>query len=266
VLQINSNAYLLSTYGNIYCFDINANLLWQKQFDQQIDIRTAVKINNNKILLGGYTFDSTGTDALLLEIDSTGQIFNSKVYGNQYYDYCLSMCVTQDSGICLVGYSASMFANDQEVYIVKTDLDGSSGCYEYPLTITTTPYLNIPAPFTMIVSNLIPIVSSDSIYTSPVLFTQNTLCTNSNSVSDELISESEFQVFPNPTKGVIYIKNNSKRSYCRIQILNLFGEIIFETKYSGITEFSLATNLSSGLYFVRLQNEEYNSVKQLIFE
>lgn len=266
ILQINSNAYLISSYGSIYLFDSSANLLWQKQFDQQVDIRTAVKINNNRIFLGGYTYDSTGTDALLIEIDSTGLIYNSERYGNQFYDYCLSMCISADSGICLAGYTGSRNANDREVFLVKTDLNGLSGCYEYPVSLTSTPYSNVPSTITMIVSNLTPIVGSDSIYTSSALFTQNLLCTTTISVWDKQISESDFQVFPNPTTGEFYIKNNSKMRNCTIEITNVFGEIVFNAKYMNVNEVSLNPTLSPGLYFIRLQNDEYNLVKQLIIE
>lgn len=66
-------------------------------------------------------------------------------------------------------------------------------------------------------------------------------------------------IFPNPSKGVVYIKYDlSNNPLKRIDVYNVWGQKVFETTYANITSIDLS-NFSKGLYFVNcyFNNEIY---------
>jgi surface protein len=72
------------------------------------------------------------------------------------------------------------------------------------------------------------------------------------------ISHSEadsFQLFPNPTTGLIYGFSNSSE-YSKIQVFDLNGKQVFESDFTGsVISFDLS-HLNSGIYFGRLLNNQ----------
>lgn len=264
--RISSNSYLLASDKYMYCFDSTANLVWEKRFSEQIIINSSLLIDNNRIALSGYSYDSSGTDAVFIEVDSLGQIQKSKKYGGSFRDYCLSFCAMPDSGFCLAGKTESFGADSVDIYLVKIDSDGNSGCNEIPFTLTSTPVVNNLFPFTMNVSNLSPLIGSDTIYSDPIFLNQNILCSNVTSVREEPLLNFEFQIYPNPTPNILNIKSISSKEETFVEIINVFGEVVDTEKLLGKSEYVVNPNLSTGIYFVSMRVKEKFIVKKLVVE
>jgi len=77
--------------------------------------------------------------------------------------------------------------------------------------------------------------------------------------------DSEFLIYPNPADDRLYFQNNSLASNSKVSftIMDLVGRTIVEGK-STTTEFIDISNLSEGVYFVRLQNEGCVSIQKFI--
>ena len=78
-------------------------------------------------------------------------------------------------------------------------------------------------------------------------------------------SNSEFSIYPNPANDRLYFQNNSLASNTKVlfTIMDVVGRTIVEGK-STTTEFIDISNLSEGVYFVRLQNEGSVSIQKFI--
>lgn len=69
----------------------------------------------------------------------------------------------------------------------------------------------------------------------------------------------ELMVYPNPNKGSFTIKTDAIRATeAKISLVNVLGQEVWNTNQiipTGINEINLQTNLSAGMYLLRIQNE-----------
>ena len=84
------------------------------------------------------------------------------------------------------------------------------------------------------------------------------------SINSEGDKKSEFEVFPNPNSGRFRISSIYK-SNCDFTVLDITGKAITSGKIvNQNTEITLPKNLNSGIYFLKLQNEQWMEVKKLM--
>ena len=99
-------------------------------------------------ILAGYTENrSTGlADAWLIKTDSEGNELWTRAYGGEGDDRIYSVQQTLDGGYILAGYTDSFGAGGKDMWIIKTDENGTE--IESPfLPQTTELYQNYPNPF-----------------------------------------------------------------------------------------------------------------------
>lgn len=77
-----------------------------------------------------------------------------------------------------------------------------------------------------------------------------------------------FSVFPNPNDGNFYLSiNNAENSSLNISIYNSFGQLAYTVSHKEIENGELLLNLSfisSGVYFIRIDNNEDIVLKRFI--
>lgn len=78
-------------------------------------------------------------------------------------------------------------------------------------------------------------------------YKNNTLVISENEVSN-------YQIFPNPTNGILYIK--SKKAISHISVFNLLGQLVETTLENNQIELSKA---ESGVYLLKIEDENGNS-------
>jgi hypothetical protein len=86
----------------------------------------------------------------------------------------------------------------------------------------------------------------------------NTSCASLSNT--EIGSDVDIKVYPNPTKGPITIINNSKVKLKEISVFSTVGELIYLTSPKSSTVEINLSDLSKGLYFINIKNNE-NSEK-----
>jgi uncharacterized repeat protein (TIGR01451 family) len=121
--------------------------------------------------------------------------------------------------------------------------------------------------------NLIPgtkILNTAYIYFdyNPAIVTNTTVNTiQPATVSIEDKANSEFEIYPNPSTGIINIDFNSFRQNCNIDILNSCGQLILSEKQNNrpSTSFDLSGQ-SKGLYVIKVQTENKVIIRKIIIE
>jgi hypothetical protein len=83
---------------------------------------------------------------------------------------------------------------------------------------------------------------------------------------NEISTEHIFQIFPNPATSTFTIKNISSIKPSLLQIINVFGEIVYTEKLFAKNEYVVDANFAKGIYFVSVSDKENNVVRKLIIE
>ena len=75
------------------------------------------------------------------------------------------------------------------------------------------------------------------------------------SIHEENLDD-DFLIYPNPAANTLYLKNSNNDSY-QLQLIDVYGKVIIETQ-AKISNKIDVTNISNGMYIVRLTNNNTN--------
>jgi len=182
----------------------------------------------------------------------TQTITFQKVYGDWGSDWGESVQQTSDGGYIVAGTTDSFGASFGDVYFIKTDANGNSGCNETnPATIVTSP--------ATAVTNTAAQVSSGGIVGNPATQTGSggivtTLCTTAG--VNEFEPKTFVSVFPNPFSVQTTLQTDNLLHNATLTVYNCFGQTVKQIKNIwGQTVVLSRDNLASGLYFVRLTED-----------
>lgn len=80
-------------------------------------------------------------------------------------------------------------------------------------------------------------------------------------------NQTEFTLSPNPTNGILNINHNLKVNSFKIEIIDALGKVLISGEHKGLNETSIdVSNLSSGIYFIKVISGENTSTKKFIKE
>jgi len=109
--------------------DAAGNLLWQKTFGgEKVEHASAVQqtVDGGFAVAGRtHSFGAGESDIYLLKTDTDGALLWEKVFGEERYEWVSAMQCTPDGGLILAGLTDSFGAGVSDVYLVKTDADGT---------------------------------------------------------------------------------------------------------------------------------------------
>jgi hypothetical protein len=110
--------------------DFSGNVLWQKTFGGALDEKgyAIVRQNDGTIAIcGSRQSGAPGNvaDAWLLKADGNGNLIWQKTYGGNGTDEAYSLLATPQGGFILAGYTDSFGQGNGDMWIVKTDGEGT---------------------------------------------------------------------------------------------------------------------------------------------
>ncbi len=81
---------------------------------------------------------------------------------------------------------------------------------------------------------------------------------NTTSVKENIVlNETLIQISPNPTEGLIHIKNESNVAVNFIEVIDALGKVVVQTSVSSAdSKFDIST-FENGIYFIKIKSE-YN--------
>ena len=255
--------------GGVYLIrtDANGDTLWTRTYGDACSVSTAAlafdQTSDGGYILCGYTCyqNAFTSDGYLLRLNSNGNVLWSKSYRfgsnmkNAFYD----VKQTTDGGFIAVGETGDPFTSD--VYVVKTDANGNSGCNDSIVnTITGGAATIVGTPATLvgsgaIVGNTTTIVGSTATVDSVLCFDTLT------GINENFKSQSaKLKIYPNPFLDYTIIEafvpqeiNNPE-----LVIYNLLGVVI--KKYSLEKGYNILTTTgddlpTAGIYFCTIRGD-----------
>jgi len=111
------------------CDERNVFLVWDKIFGKEnFDcITSLIQIPDGSYVMAGrvYSLGAGCDDFCLLKLDSDGNLLWGKTFGENKDDTATSLIQTTDRGYAIAGYTSSYGDEGQDVYVLKTDNQGS---------------------------------------------------------------------------------------------------------------------------------------------
>ncbi len=155
---------------------------------------------------------------------------------------CANQNITLDAGAGPYTYTWSTGGSAQ-TEVIDTTLMGGNGTYNVSVTV---------------VDNV-----SGCIYTDDINITFQT-CTD----IDELNGANAFNIYPNPTKGILSVSMASTTANTVLTIVDVQGKVVFtKTNFntsSGVVETIDLSGNDKGIYFVNFTNEQTSIVKKVV--
>jgi hypothetical protein len=267
--QTPEHNFIISGYTYSYGFGLNdsylikldsiGNLIWTKTFggsgnDLAMD---AITINNNSYIFLAQTgsYGSGGKDAWLIKTDTSGNLLWTKTYGSALNDYEFSILMTADNGYLMVGATHSWAAGsyggvEDEIYLVKTDSLGNSGCFETTPTIQQSFGGNIGS---------VGIVGSGNMQGTGEFISldinMDTLFNCLKTSIDAIASDNkEFLIYPNPTNQNATLEfNNPTQKNCTFILYDLRGKVLRTIDNIKADKFEIESqSLANGIYFFQV--------------
>lgn len=226
-------------------------------------VRSVMETSDKGFILAGNTFSfgAGSCDACLIKTDSTGNITWAKLYGGTDCDVLNDVTTTANGGYISVGNTRSFGAGDDNIYIIKTDSLGNSGCNE-----NNSAAFNVTHPV-VFDSSMTPIIYCDGAVSAvtPVI---NTGCTISTLCTSVAIKEVEKKIVslvsPNPSSGKFSITADKIKG---IEIYNLPGVKLHFHLESDKSRGKIIIDLSgysNGIYFAHIITNSQTLVEKLV--
>ena len=278
VIQTADSGFALAGYTGSYdeadsdfwlvVTDDEGEELWSRTYhNEEVDIcYSAIQTANGGFALAGFTglIDSGIQDFWLVRTDEEGNELWSQTYGGVGFDMCQSVIQTTDGGYALAGFTDSFGENNPDFWLIRTDEDGErlwsqtyggeamDFCYSvirttnggFALAGYTDSLGERGADFLLVKTGPDPVsIPTESFIPHPTSFILHA-------------------AYPNPFNATTTIEYALPfASQVSLNLYNLSGQRI-ETLVNGRLQAGVhrtmlnAANLSSGLYFVRLEASE----------
>lgn len=244
--------------SDVLVLKINADgeVQWSKTYGgSEYELGASIaKTANNEFIIAGYTrsFGAGGEDFYVIKIDSQGDTIWTKTFGGTGDDSAKSVISTSDNGCIIAGYTRTFGAGGLEMYVVKTDENGFSGCDQSAagtiISDITITEISTNADIDEGGTTKVPTTLVGNTNTE----TSNP-CDIINGVKNDL-KKLNFEIFPNPANDFLIIKNIDAPLFSkkRIFINDILGKEIQSFSLNAMEEKIDISNIPSGVYFLNL--------------
>lgn len=250
--------------------DEQGGISWCKNYSGNVWANSDIinQVSDSGFIVGCWANDTIfgSVNLSLMKIDKIGNLIWAKLYTDSVETGAGGyFCLTSDSGIIGSGYHLDYSTNwAYECYLLKVGISGSAACPPMDISRTSVPISGISMSSGAItigsgVSNNTVTVSSPPIITT-------TKCAVPNFVYDDNY-ESNFSIFPNPSRGFFTLKSQELMANCQIEIYNAFGEKVLISKCSNQKNYSIDLSIQpKGIYFVKIISDAQVATQKIIIQ
>jgi len=249
--------------------DSSGNTKWAKIIgNNNNEIAYSISCNQDfsqVYIAGEYQADtSSASDAFAACLNAgDGSILWAKLYSSLQKDVFYDNAVYNSNSLINVGVSDCCDTAYRNIYMVKTALDGISGCNEYDLIPMIDSNLIIsPQPITLVSDSGELWVTSTCYPPSLISYQQLTICTTE---SVEESSGQELIIYPNPAHNNVTVKSHFSENEV-IELYNELGskiECSFNT--SGKEKTLNTAGLPRGVYLIKISDHQQTLTRKFIF-
>ncbi|HNW89321.1 MAG TPA: T9SS type A sorting domain-containing protein [Bacteroidales bacterium] len=250
--------------------DSSGNVIWSKKMgDNNNEIAYSICCDpafSRLYVAGGCQVDSiSAADAFVACLSAAdGSIQWAKRYGSQQNDIFYDNAVYNDNSLVNVGNSECCDTAYQNIFMVKTMLDGTSGCNEYDFLPVIDSNLAI-IPEEALINTDTGDLWVTSICFPPHLIShqQLTLC-STESIAE--VHNSALEIYPNPAANHFNIVYELKGGET-IDIFNETGEKVdFIYTSHGQTITVDSDKLPGGIYLLRISDNKTQFIRKFILD
>lgn len=251
------DVYLIKT-------DSAGNLLWSKAYGGQNNDWGYDILQNpdgGYLIVGSCEDKDSIADVYLIRTDALGDLLSTQAIGGMNGEWGQSVRFTDDGGFIIVGCTGSFGAGNSDVYMIKGDSNGYSGCNTVQFTTYVTnaqTFIWNPiitgVPFTAI-QNLTTGSSSGCIVTD--------LCSTVGIDSKE--KENSLLVYPNPASTRVVVQLPPGFNNAQLQLFNPLGDKVTEQPLVQSSQ-AIYLDQPAGFYVIKVSDGNQVLVKKLLIQ
>ncbi|MDP3558648.1 MAG: T9SS type A sorting domain-containing protein [Bacteroidota bacterium] len=229
----------------------------------------ASTINSRKTIPNQYAISNIAS-SVNANVLSTKIAFESLI-ANNLNDSLRAHIVVIEKNVLKSSYAASPGANSETnyEYVMRKMLPNQNGSFLFNRNLNGKDTLTLNWNLQKIKNNSeIRIVAFvQNIITKEIYMAKLFSTTLLNNISELPENKFSFDVFPNPSSGLLTINPLNLKNTANILVTNLLGEIIYSDKITNNTlkEINLS-NYSKGIYFITIKDNDNSISKKIILE
>jgi hypothetical protein len=257
-----------TSVASLYLVKTNSSgdTLWTKKYNGPNSYEGKSIIANNDgtyVLAVDDSSAATDSDVRIMKLDNGGGIIWNKSYGGSLKDIAKVIQPTTDGGYIVGSISRSFGWSNPDMWIIKLDANGDSpwtknyggSGHEHLYSLRQTADNGYIA-----VGHARSFSANWEVYF--LKLDQNGVV----GVEELAMAEQKFNVFPNPSDGIVNIEMDEQMKFSALKISNSLGQIIFNESADQLKE-SKSFDLKKegpGMYFMTLEAPSGIIVKKLI--
>jgi len=214
-----------------------------------------------------YSIYYVGTTIVLMKMDNNGnQIFVNGFFSNFPSLSSHNVCVTNDGGYLISGYASHCPAGCVNgLLLIKTDSTGNSCSFNtsvtYPL-IRSNIFIDSIYNINYTSANQ-TLFQTSRVYTVPQILQSALGCFVG---INEMNVDNNMVIAPNPTSGILTISFNEEQKNSTIKILNVLGEITFQSTINSKQTTIDISALPQGIYFVEVTTADKQVMRSKVIK
>jgi hypothetical protein len=126
VIETNDHGYVVTGCGCwLVKLDNNGKIIWEKIGYFGTEGNEIIQTFDGGLVIVGYEGNYKSKNIFLLKTDSNGNKIWAKTFDNEKFDYGCSIKQSSDGGYIIVGYSSPVDNGEGELWLFKTDGNGT---------------------------------------------------------------------------------------------------------------------------------------------
>ncbi len=250
--------------------------LWAKLYggamiDECYDVKQTS--DGGYVVVGkSFSFSTAGDyDVYVVKVNGQGIAQWSKTYGGSatnHNEIGYSIDQTNDGGYIISGESLYGFGVGLvNMYLIKTDSLGNSGCNQGAAATITSNYLPQVIATPTVVGSGGNMTMPASVVNSRT--TQTNLCASGSTDIHDLSENLLLAIYPNPFDEIINITIEEGSQLNSIKLYNVFGQEVYsqinlDKSYSSNKQMLELKGLNKGVFLIELKGEKFDRIFKMV--